>query len=413
MAKPKVSPKKVRAVPKATPGAPRGRPKKTRDIPPTDPSSQPSTRGRIKQEAIREGLPATRHWESDNESSSGESEDAISGDFASRWATVELWHSRQAYQIARTLSNDTDNLIPPLVRNLHVHSSLQDVNSWNPPLTTHDALFHYGKNVADALTKAGTLQCLAIDVSLVAAGWLAESAARPLRVALLEDTANPGRSPAMSTCPMIFAKATHVVFEPDWVHLRRFLPHPRTLFPALQYCCIQVDAAPLSVDETVSLVHELLRVRRLEKLVVCMRSNCRREAPVWKALNKLCATEEKLRVLPHHCSLSSEWRAMIRGESAVFNVPSLELQRRVAAMERDVHNDLDPSWHFKPPSMQVALSDAALDRGLSPFVPDRLCTPLPDFQAADVAYAPVIPGMQTAAEDFRDMMQRHTGSQLL
>lgn len=390
---------------------------------PQEPSSQVITEGRIKQEAVRQGLPATRHWESAEEDSSGVSDDGsdeepVAGDLADRWATVEPRHGRQAQEIARTLSNDVDHLIPPLVRNLHAHSSLWDVNAWNPPLTTRDMLVNYGKNVASALTKAGTLQSLAIDTSLVAAGWLADSAARPSRVMMLEDIADPGHSYAFTASPKVFVQATHVVVEPDWVHLHRLIPHPRSLFPALQYFCIQVDADSPSTGTIASFVQQvqqLLRVRRLEKLVVCMRSCCSRDAPVWKALKELSATEEKLRVLPHRCCVEREWKAMINGDSTVFNVSSVELQRRVAAMESQ-NSDLEASisaWRFKPPSMQVALSDAALDREFSPYVVDRLGTPWSDAQVTGIDHAPIAPGMQTAEEDLRDMMQRHVGSQLL
>ncbi|EPS98290.1 hypothetical protein FOMPIDRAFT_1017838 [Fomitopsis schrenkii] len=451
------SPQKRGGAPNAaTNRAPRGRPRKTQSSTIQAPSPQVATEGRIKREAVRRGRPATRRSPSVQEESSAESDDMsedsddaseapddapeepddaseesdveleepgdesdeesdVAVDPVDLWKTVELWHGRQAQDVARRLSEDVDD-IPPLVRNLHAHSSLRDVNDWSPPLTLHDVLGIYGKDVANALTKAGELQCLAIDMSLVAAGWLADSAARPSHVLLLQDTAMPGRSCALSVCPQVFKQATHVVVEPNWLYLRRVLPHPRSLFPALQYCCIQVDAFPPSADQTVTLVQELLRVRKLVKLVVCMQFGCTRDAPVWKALSALSATEEKLRVLPHGFGPGTEWQAVITGGSTVFNVPLVELQKRAAAIDSQDSGegctDLERSvsaWRFKPPSLQVSLSDAAVDREFSPFLADRLGAPSPDPRAVDGNQAPVVPGLPTTDDGFREMMSNHAG----
>lgn len=425
MAKPRWVPQTRRGLPNATTRAPRGCPRKTRRSTLQVPSPQVATEGRIKQEAIRRGRPATRQWSSAQEESSEESEsedesaeDSDEADaLANRWTTVELRHSRQAQTLARTLSEDVDNLIPPLVRNLHVHSSLRDVNDWSPPLTGLDLLGTHDTDVASALTRAGKLQCLAIDMSLVAVGFLEDSAARPSRVMLLEDTTAPGRSCASSECPRVFKKATHVVVEPDWSSLRHVLPHPRSLFPALQSLCIQVDAISPSVDATVALVQELLRIRRLEKLVVCMRSGCSRDAPVWKALRGLSTTEARLRVLPDRFAFETEWRAMITGESTVFNVSLVELQKRAAAIDSvddDWCKNFERSvsaWRYKPPSMQVSLSDAAVDRENSPFLDNQLGALLTDVQAVDVDY--LAPDLPTAEDDFRDMMSNHVDRWLL
>ncbi|TFY58228.1 hypothetical protein EVJ58_g6550 [Rhodofomes roseus] len=335
----------------------------------------------------------------------------IPKDLTDKWTTVELRHDRQAQTIADALSQPLGVHIPPVVRNLRVHTVLQDPFPWDPPITGADKLADRVKDVATDLTAEGKLRCLAIDMTLLSEGWLVDSAARPSHVMLLTDEASPEKSSALSSCPKLLERTTHVVFEPLWHGARYTLPKNglRGLFPKMQYLCIQMDASS-DADEAIELVQELLGLRHLEQLVVCMWAApawyCSRNEPLWSALKEVAKSEEKLCVIPHGCSMEAEWQAMVVFWSTVFDLSEDEMEEKLEAINSD-HGDDSHDDHLAQEGQDaeappLRFNDVLSFRENTPLVA-RGGTPWSDI-AHERFDDLTIPGWPSAEEDFLNML---------
>ncbi|KZT69167.1 hypothetical protein DAEQUDRAFT_727064 [Daedalea quercina L-15889] len=392
--------KKRRTIPKAATGAPQTRSSTSRGCVSRASTPSVTSEGRVKQTTVKQRRSAAKKWLSAEEAN----------DLTNRWTTVELRHRRQALAVADALAEANGTYIPSFVHNLRVHTVLQDPCEWVPPLTRTDVLGDSVKGVASALTTAGKLRCLAIDLTLMSEGWLADSVARPTHVMLLEDTASPSRARGFTASPKIFERTTHVVVEPLWNRLQHVMPSLRCLFPKLQYCCIQVAAASESdTDEVIMLIRGLLKSRRLEKLVVCMRVvpglHRSRDAPAWNALNELSKSEEKFFVLPHSCLCWAEWQAMLADQSTVFNITEDEMREKIRMI-----GSQDSEWeeNDSAPQQQAVPDEVEFDEAVLGFCEDIPAVPRGGTPWTEIARAGfddlAIPGMPTAEDDLRNMM---------
>ncbi|KZT69128.1 hypothetical protein DAEQUDRAFT_277274 [Daedalea quercina L-15889] len=287
-------------------------------------SSQVQNAGRIKRTLVEHGRPKTKL--------SAEEVRQL----AVEWETVRMDYLRQAKAMYEAIEDAHPFRIPALVRNFWCHTAVIQESRSDPTITREDVLGEQAKDIATVLISAGTLQKVAIDITLLSEGWLSDSSARPLHAMILRDE-YPSRPYSLMWRTKVFEKTTHVALEPCLHEIYHKFPAKgfKALFPRLRFCCIQVDVSD-DVGRVVAFIREEM-LCTLERVVVYVFAGvswyCSRDAPIWLALQVLAKEHSNLAVLPHQIGFKTEWAKLLAGQGTIWE----------AELDEDVYEKLPSS----------------------------------------------------------------------
>jgi len=242
-------------------------------------------------------------------------------DLTEEWRTVRLECLRQAKEVLQAMQDIQPFNVSKLVRNLWCHTDILQTSWADPTVTREDLLAGSVAEIANEVASGGTVENLAIDITLVSEGLLADSTSRPRHVIVLNDE-NPMREYTLQWNSEVFLQTTHVAFEPllHKLYDKLYMNDLKALFPRMRVCCIQIFATD-HVPRALAFVQDMLFL--VEKLVVCIYAAggwyCCRDRPLWGLLRALAKTQPKLVLVPHKLDLTQEWRKMITGQKSIWD----------------------------------------------------------------------------------------------
>lgn len=240
---------------------------------------------------------------------------------AAEWNTITIGSLRQAKTLLDQANEQHPALARNLVKNLWCHTTVLADSKGDPTLTRADILSDPAREIVANLASGGTVENLAIDVTLLSEGWLFNTAARPSHVMVLSDEF-PCRPYTLSWRTRLFEKTTHVVFQPLLGELLPRMPvHGglKALFPKMRFCCIQIDAVADTKQATAFVEQFLSTVDRLCIFVgTGFEQYCTSDAPIWVAMRALTKQHPKLAVFPYQISFKKEWEKLLAGEETIW-----------------------------------------------------------------------------------------------
>ncbi|KAH9932856.1 uncharacterized protein B0H18DRAFT_952047 [Fomitopsis serialis] len=238
-----------------------------------------------------------------------------------QWRTVRLEYIGQAKRILQDMQDIRPFRVQKLIRNLWCHTDILQAARFDSTVTRDDALAEPVAEIANEVASAGTVEKLAIDITLASQGWLSESTSRPRHVMILQDEF-PERGYNLQWNSKVFLQTTHVVIEPLLYKFYHMLPMKglKTLFPRMRVCCIQILVTE-DVPRALAFVQDMLFV--VEKLVVSINAvrgwYCCRDQPLWSVLRALAKTQPKLVLVPHKLDMKQEWRKILTDQKNIWD----------------------------------------------------------------------------------------------
>ncbi|KAI0935068.1 hypothetical protein AcW1_009342 [Taiwanofungus camphoratus] len=230
------------------------------------------------------------------------------------WRTVYLTTGEQVIDISEKLLSHGRTAPPPPVTNLWVGA--------------RDRLQGFGstacRRVADQVAQAGLIDNLAVDVNLLAEGWLSRRAVRPKQVILLMPK-NLTDIIKSNLRLKLFDCVTHLIVEPPWYRICDALEdenRPLKDFKALTHLCIQFPAGA-DPSLVIRLMKNLITVTTLERLVVCLDTgflaSCPVDNPVWNELKTLTKDLPHVAVLTRPKAMEIEWNAIVNDGRTIWD----------------------------------------------------------------------------------------------